>query len=647
MVEQIENLGAELQAHRFPGEREVLVRREIPLPERIAASDIAAGISERVRRIGRNQDVAEIEEVQDVVVGVIHRVARDVHAIVVRTAEILLDAGNLEGCAGDCSVNDGDGLPAEGVVDAADLPATQDEIGHRRHIRRVTQALSERQLIHHAGRIGQRLIVSRERLLRFQITKILRAVEIAVGIFERSRGVVDGLRPCERIQEEQASAEAMLEPYLQAVVVGEAAIPVVSDIAPLRERTRILPLRERQALAGLVGLGLIEVGEQQQAVGPIADVADVEHRVLRDLTLHGEEPAHDVGVLRIARHVGDVRRERIEVRRIGKTGGIALLRGEEPGLAGTLIDDCVHHLRPVDRQQVGCAAAVEVHIAHAESAADHRLRHDLIREADAWSPIAAVRMHQRAVVSAAIFRLKQGGCCRIEIRQVIVLLEMRRPILVAHAEIQGELVVDFEVVLHVREMHVLLQVSDEQGAQSVLGAKAEQKISEVVAAEFAGVTVAPIQRIHIHHLGLDALVFVTDLERMPAHNPRVVDLRVEQRRILPLRIGRLAPEVGVPAGELGRQAAGDARIGREPGNSVQLQRIRQTQRRWVLAGLGARNETRRLASSTKPNSRRWRSADPECAWRCCRILRKARESAACRRCSPSTGRAGGSHSSCR
>ena len=60
--------------------------------------------------------------------------------------------------------------------------------------------------------------------------------------------------------------------------------------------------------------------------------------------------------------------------------------------------------------------------------------------------------------------------------------------------------------------------------------------------ELAGVGVEAVQRVHVLHLDVDVLELVAGLERLPAHQPRVVDLRVPDRRVLPLRVGGLAAE---------------------------------------------------------------------------------------------------------
>ena len=217
---------------------------------------------------------------------------------------------------------------------------------------------------------------------------------------------------------------------------------------------------EPQSLAGLVRLRLVEIREQQQAVGPVADIRYVDQRVPGDLALNGEEPAPDVGVLRVARQVGDVCCERIEVGRVGQTRRITLLRREKPWLAGGLVDHGIHHLRAVDGQQIRRAAAMEVDVADPESAANHSLRHHLIGDSHSRRPVAQIRMHQATIVAAAFLRLEDRGSRGIEVAEVIVRLELRRTILVKDSQVERELIAELEIVLNIGEMHVLLKVSD-------------------------------------------------------------------------------------------------------------------------------------------------------------------------------------------
>ena len=163
---------------------------------------------------------------------------------------------------------------------------------------------------------------------------------------------------------------------------------------------------------------------------------------------------------------------------------------------------------------------------------------------------------------------------RIVVGQDVVLLVVRRRVLVAEADVQRQLVVHPPVVLQVGEVHPLAQVGDQDVAERVLAAEAEHEVGQVVDVvrgdarrprELAGVGVAAVQRVDVLHLGRDVLVLVARLQRVLAHQPGVVDLRVPHRRVLPLRVGRLSAEVREPGDQLasaGRPRRGDRWAGR-------------------------------------------------------------------------------------
>ena len=96
--------------------------------------------------------------------------------------------------------------------------------------------------------------------------------------------------------------------------------------------------------------------------------------------------------------------------------------------------------------------------------------------------------------------------------------------------------------------------------------------------EVARVGVAAVQRVHVLHLGRDVLELVARLQRVLAAHPGVVQLRVAHVRVLPLRVRRLAAEVGVAGDQLRVEAAGDARVGRQPGDAVRVLRRRRAER---------------------------------------------------------------------
>src|SRR5581483_11680275 len=103
--------------------------------------------------------------------------------------------------------------------------------------------------------------------------------------------------------------------------------------------------------------------------------------------------------------------------------------------------------------------------------------------------------------------------------------------------------------------------------------------------ELPGVGVETVQRVDVHHLDVDVLVFVAGLERLTPGEPRVVDLGVVERRVLPLRVRRLAAELRVPRDALRREAAGDPRIARQPGEPEGVLRARRAEAGRVLPRL--------------------------------------------------------------
>ena len=105
------------------------------------------------------------------------------------------------------------------------------------------------------------------------------------------------------------------------------------------------------------------------------------------------------------------------------------------------------------------------------------------------------------------------------------------------------------------------------------------------ARELSGVGVQPVQRVDVLHFDVDLLELVSRLERLPPHQPGVVDLRIPDGRKLPLRVGRLPAQCRIAADALRRQTAGDTWVGRQPGDP---ERIGVTERRRVLATLGVR-----------------------------------------------------------
>ncbi len=169
--------------------------------------------------------------------------------------------------------------------------------------------------------------------------------------------------------------------------------------------------------------------------------------------------------------------------------------------------------------------------------------------------------------------------------------------LVAQAEIERQVAAHAPVVLDIGKVHVASKVGDEHAAERVLRPQPEHEIGKIVeiarrgaggAAELAVVGIASVERVDVLDLGVDLLELVAALERVRLHRPGIVHLRVVDRRVLPLRVGRLAAEVGVSRNHLRRQTAGDARIGRKARQAELVERARRSECRGVLASLGPR-----------------------------------------------------------
>ena len=159
-----------------------------------------------------------------------------------------------------------------------------------------------------------------------------------------------------------------------------------------------------------------------------------------DFPLHRDIPALHRARVEVTRHVGDVRGQRIELRRIGQPRGIALLRGDERRRGRVrLVDDGVDHLGAVDRQQVAAAGAAEVHVAHAVAAAHDRVRRRRVRESEAGAEVIAIRIDERAVGERAAGCLDDSVRRGIVVRQDVVVLPVGRRVLVAQSEIQRQL----------------------------------------------------------------------------------------------------------------------------------------------------------------------------------------------------------------
>src|SRR6185503_10032750 len=104
-----------------------------------------------------------------------------------------------------------------------------------------------------------------------------------------------------------------------------------------------------------------------------------------------------------------------------------------------LRDDGRDDLRAVDGQQVPSARAVEVDVAHPVRRAQDGPGRGRPGEADAGREIVAVRLDQGPVLERAVAGLDHRARGRIEVRELVVPLDVWRRVFVAQAEVEGEL----------------------------------------------------------------------------------------------------------------------------------------------------------------------------------------------------------------
>ena len=164
-----------------------------------------------------------------------------------------------------------------------------------------------------------------------------------------------------------------------------------------------------------------------------------------------------------------------------KSGRIAFLRGPERRRQRVALHrDRVDDLRAVDRQDVAAARPIEVHVADAPAAAQHRPRRDRVGKAEPRPPVVAIGIDERAVVDRSVLRLNHAARVGIPVRQDVVFLPVRRGVFVAKPEVQRQPIAHPHIVLEIHEVHVLPQIRDEHVAERVLRAETEHEVGEVV-----------------------------------------------------------------------------------------------------------------------------------------------------------------------
>ena len=366
-------------------------------------------------------------------------------------------------------------LPRRDGVHAGDLPTAQQKIERRRHRGAPPPIASKGQLDDQAGRVVIRLVILAQTPLGVQVVDILRSRRRAVGEFERLRAVVLRLRQRERIQHPDVVAHAPLVADLQAVVAPLPTVKDVGDVAVLGNRP--CALRERNRPGRIVRRGLVVVGDRREIIGPVADVGDIHDHPRAELSRIRDEPALGASRPEIARLIEDVDLSRIEPRRVGQTHGVSGLGRQEVRRGRRLRRNRDDGLRGIVGQDVGRTGAVEVGITDPVAATDRGLVEWRVGEPEPRPEIVPVRIDQ---IPVGFRRAHHGLRGRVEVGGVVVALPERRDVLVAQAEVHGELVVDADVVLHVRKMHVAPELRDHHVGEVVLRAQSQEEVGNVV-----------------------------------------------------------------------------------------------------------------------------------------------------------------------
>ena len=161
---------------------------------------------------------------------------------------------------------------------------------------------------------------------------------------------------------------------------------------------------------------------------------------------------------------------------------------------------------------------------------------------------------------------------------------VRRSVLPPQSQVQRQLRVHLPVVLRIRAVQRLQQMRLEERRQRVVVGGSKQEVRPIRIRRRRGVGACrsrtrrasavslPIskgakQRVRVLHFHPHMLVLVAKLERVPPLHPRKIDLGVQQRWILPLRIGALPAECAKASRDARRrQSARHRLIRRQPRN---------------------------------------------------------------------------------
>src|SRR5581483_3725138 len=97
------------------------------------------------------------------------------------------------------------------------------------------------------------------------------------------------------------------------------------------------------------------------------------------------------------------------------------------------------------------------------------------------------------------------------------------------------------------------------------------------AAELARIDVLAVLRVEVFDHGIDVLILVAGLEAVTPKEERVIDARVDDGRVLVLRVAVLPAQALVTADALRIEPARDARVGGQPRNAVKSLHVRPAQ----------------------------------------------------------------------
>ena len=186
-------------------------------------------------------------------------------------------------------------------------------------------------------------------------------------------------------------------------------------------------------------------------------------------------------------------------------------------------------------------------------------------------------MDQSAVVQAAAGGFDHGVGGGIEVRVIVVALEIRRRELPPHSHVHREFRSHSVIVLEIERVHELPQIDDRIAAEvdgvgkpeieirqavagRIAGDRAGRRLAQLRAgglAERSGVRVLTIQRIGVQDLGVDRQILKTHLEGMPVPLLREVEFGIPGSGVLKLRIAGLAAHGGEPGDGLSIESAGE------------------------------------------------------------------------------------------